>query len=245
LNRAIVKAAFLPHQAYLSADAIVRVLYRLLISKRHLLEWQTAEVSHQAARLHLDPSRATFLPDLRGRRCVYVVAGTSGHLWRPAWAAFLALWVAAPAVQHWIRAQRGLSGRRNGLKSRTSASLRRIARETWRYFDDLVGPEHNWLPPDNSQEALRVEIADRTSPTNIGLWLMSAVAARDLGYLTPELMVDRCTATIETLEKLESCEGHLLNWYNTRTLEPLPPKYVSTVDSGNLIASLWVLKQAA
>ena len=99
--------------------------------------------------------------------------------------------------------------------------LRRIARETWRYFDDLVGPEHNWLPPDNSQEALRVEIADRTSPTNIGMWLMSAVSARDLGFLTPEQMIDRCTATIETLEKLERCEGHLLNWYNTRTLEPL------------------------
>ena len=123
--------------------------------------------------------------------------------------------------------------------------LRRIARETWRYFDDLVGPEHNWLPPDNSQEALRVEVADRTSPTNIGMWLMSAVSARDLGFLTPEQMVDRCAATIETLAKLETCEGHLLNWYNTRTLQPLPPKYVSTADSGNLIASLWVLKQAS
>jgi hypothetical protein len=78
--------------------------------------------------------------------------------------------------------------------------LRRIARETWRYFDDLVGPEHNWLPPDNSQEALRIEVAVRTSPTNIGLWLMSAVSARDLGFLTPEAMADRCTATIETLE---------------------------------------------
>ena len=122
--------------------------------------------------------------------------------------------------------------------------LRRIARETWRYFDDLVGPDHNWLPPDNSQEALRVETASRTSPTNIGMWLMSAVAARDLGFLTPERMIDRCSATMETLEKLERCEGHLLNWYNTRTLEPLQPRYVSSVDSGNLIASLWVLAQA-
>ncbi len=122
--------------------------------------------------------------------------------------------------------------------------LRRIARETWRYFDDLVGPEHNWLPPDNSQEALRVETAARTSPTNIGMWLMSAVSARDLGFLTPEQMIDRCSATMETLRKLERCEGHILNWYDTRTLEPLQPPYVSTVDSGNLIASLWVLAQA-
>jgi hypothetical protein len=122
--------------------------------------------------------------------------------------------------------------------------LRRIARETWRYFDDLLGPDHNWLPPDNSQEALRVETAARTSPTNIGMWLMSVASAHDLGFLTPEQMIDRCSATMETLEKLERCEGHILNWYNTRTLQPLQPQYVSTVDSGNLIASLWVLGQA-
>ena len=122
--------------------------------------------------------------------------------------------------------------------------LRRIARETWRYFDDLVGPEHNWLPPDNSQEALRIEVAERTSPTNIGMWLMSVVSAHDFGFLSAEELLNRCTATFQTLAKLETCEGHLLNWYNTRTLEPLPPKYISTVDSGNLIASLWVLKQA-
>ena len=148
-------------------------------------------------------------------------------------------------VQHWIREQRRAVRKVEQVEVDDQLFLRRIARETWRYFDDLVGPEHNWLPPDNSQEALRVEVADRTSPTNIGMWLMSAVSARDLGFLTPEQMVDRCAATMETLAKLETCEGHLLNWYNTRTLEPLLPKYVSTADSGNFIASLWVLKQAS
>ena len=245
LNRVLVKAAFLPHQAYLSLDAIVRVLYRLGISKRHLLEWQTAEMSSQAALLQLDPFRAHFFLISAVTVAFGLALELRGSFWEPAWAPFLMLWAAAPLVQHWIRSQRSAVRKAEWVDADDQRFLRRVARETWRYFDDLVGPEHNWLPPDNSQEALHIEVADRTSPTNIGLWLMSAVSARDLGFLTLEPMVDRCTATIQTLAKLETCEGHLLNWYNTRTLEPLPPKYISTVDSGNLIASLWVLKQAS
>ena len=245
LNRAVVMAAFLPHQAYLMLDATVRACYRLRVSKRHLLEWQTAEMSRLTARSHLDTFRAqVFL--ISALAAVFLLALTTrGIFWEPAWTPFLLLWVAAPAVQHWIGWQRRGLRVLERIEVDDQRYLRRVARETWRYFDDLVGPQHNWLPPDNSQEALRVEVADRTSPTDIGMWLMSAVSALDLGFLTPEQMVDRCTATIRTLEKLERCEGHIFNWYNTRTLEPLPPTYVSTVDSGNLIASLWVLAQAA
>ena len=101
----------------------------------------------------------------------------------------------------------------------------------------------NWLPPDNSQLALRIEVAQRTSPTNIGLWLTSALAARDFGYLTPDDFWRRCSQTMTTLERLERYEGHLLNWYDTRTLRRLEPRYVSTADSGNLLACLWVLEQ--
>ena len=244
LNRAIVTAAFLPHQAYLALDAIVRACYRLWISRRHLLEWQTADMSQRLAASHLEAFRAQFflISALAG---VFLVALSLRRVfWEPAWTPFLLLWVAAPAVQYWIGWQRRAVRKLERIDSEDQHYLRRIARETWRFFDDLVGPEHHWLPPDNSQEALRIEVAERTSPTNIGMWLMSAVSARDLGFLTADQMVERCTATIETLAKLERCEGHLLNWYNTQTLEPLPPKYVSTADSGNLIASLWVLKQA-
>ena len=244
VNRAVVMAAFLPHQAYLTLDAIVRVWYRLRVSRRRLLEWQTAEMSHLAAATHLDALRAQFVLISVVAAAFLVVLDIRGFFWEPAWSPFLLLWLAAPAVQYWIGWQRRAVRKLERIEVDDQRYLRRIARETWRYFDDLVGPEHNWLPPDNSQEALRVETAARTSPTNIGMWLMSAVAAHDLGFLTPEQAIDRCSATIETLEKMESCEGHLLNWYNTRTLEPLQPKYVSTVDSGNLIASLWVLEQA-
>jgi cyclic beta-1,2-glucan synthetase len=201
-------------------------------------------MSHWALGLRVDSSRSQFL----------LISGSSGVLlailawrqspWEPAWTPFLLLWVAAPAVGHWIGSQRRAVRRLGRIGPDDRLYLRRLARETWRFFDDLVGPEHHYLPPDNSQEALRVEVAGRTSPTNIGMWLTSAVSARDFGWLTPEELVELCQSTMDTLEGLERCEGHLLNWYNTRTLEPLSPKYVSTVDSGNLIASLWVLAQS-
>ncbi len=124
-----------------------------------------------------------------------------------------------------------------------TAFLHGVARRTWRFFDDLVGPESHWLPPDNSQLALQIEVAQRTSPTNIGLWFTAALAARDFGYLTADELCARCSRTMKTIEGLERYEGHLLNWYDTRTLTPLTPRYVSTVDSGNLIATLWVLRQ--
>jgi hypothetical protein len=199
LNRAVVIAAFLPHQAYLAMDAIVRACYRLWFSRRHLLEWQTAEMSHLAARSHLDSYRAQFylISALAG---VFLVALTiRGFSWETAYTPFLLLWVSAPVVQKWIGWQRRRVRRLEEIDPEDQRYLRHIARETWRYFDDLVGPERNWLPPDNSQQALRIETADRTSPTNIGMWLMSAVSAFDLGYLTPEQMIERCSATIETL----------------------------------------------
>jgi cyclic beta-1,2-glucan synthetase len=157
-------------------------------------------------------------------------------------AGFLVLWALSPLVLRWLgNPARAPSSQQ--ISARQAAYLRRQARRSWRYFDDLVGPDTNWLPPDNSQLALRVEVARRTSPTNIGMWLTAALAARDFGYLTVDELAQRCSATLATIQQLERYEGHLLNWYNTTTREPLPPKYVSSVDSGNLVASLWVLEQ--
>jgi cyclic beta-1,2-glucan synthetase len=117
--------------------------------------------------------------------------------------------------------------------------LRATARRTWRYFDDFVGAETHWLPPDNVQEIPTREIFLRTSPTNIGLWMLATVAANDFGYITLDDLTARNLATLETLNQLERFEGHLFNWYDISKLEPLHPRYVSTVDSGNLLASLW------
>ncbi|HVG99112.1 MAG TPA: glucoamylase family protein [Chloroflexota bacterium] len=240
--RAGFNMTLLPHQALIALDAIGRVFVRRWFTRRRLLQWQTARMVHLSGQE-------------RERRFVWRMSGVS--LFAAAVSAalfvllpsailpalpFLLLWLLAPAAVAWLRQPRGRS-LQGAFSPADQALLHRLARQTWRYFDDLVGPQTNWLPPDNYQEALRVEVAPRTSPTNIGLWLLSTLAARDFGYLTLDQVIDRGLATMETLNRLERFEGHLLNWYQIETLQPLPPSYVSMVDSGNLLASLWALRQ--
>ena len=237
--RAAVMLAFLPHQAWLSLDAIVRVTYRRWISRHHLLEWQTAD-SATRADLHFSSTMRHMLVVCGSSFLLMIVMRVEGAFAHSA--VFLALWALSPVFMQWLsHPVRDL--RRQRFQLANSAFLRNLARRTWRYFDDLVGPPMNWLPPDNSQLALHIEVAPRTSPTNIGLWLTSALAARDFGYLTPDDFWRRCSQTMTTLDRLERHQGHLLNWYDIQTLNPLTPRYVSTVDSGNLLACLWVLEQ--
>ena len=235
--RAAMMLAFLPHQAWLSLDAIWRVSYRRWISGHHLLEWQTAD---STSRAHFTSIMRHMLVLSGFSIFLTIVMGLEGSF-APT-AVFVALWALSPLLMQWLaRPVRDL--RRHRFQAGNNRYLRQMARRTWRYFDDLVGPAMNWLPPDNSQLALHIEVAARTSPTNIGMWLTSALAARDFGYLTPDDFWRRCSQTMATLGRLERYEGHLLNWYDIRTLEPLIPRYVSTADSGNLLACLWVLEQ--
>ncbi len=240
LPRAVVMIAFLPHQAWLSMDAIVRVIYRRFVSGRDLLQWQTAE--HAGAQT--DEHARVILRQMviiSGLSFLLTLALYAKHALAPT-SVFLALWAVSPALKQWLgRPDPVLE--RDRLNVADKHFLRRLARRTWRYFDDLVNAETNWLPPDNSQLALRIEVAQRTSPTNIGLWLTSALAGVDFGYLTVTDFLARGTRTIATLDRLERYEGHFLNWYNTQTLDPLTPRYVSTVDSGNLLASLWIFER--
>ena len=238
--RALLNIAFMPHQASLNVDAIARVFYRRWVSRRQLLEWQTAQMARDAAR-----EQGQGLVLRVGLVSVFAALVTGVLIVQEgafpvAALPFLVLWLFFPLIVQWLR-----GGKKPALAEALSVSdrfmLRRVARRTWRYFDEFVGRASNWLPPDNYQESLRVEVAERTSPTNIGLWLVSSVAAHDFGYITVDQLVQRNRSTMDTLRKLEGFEGHLLNWYNTRTLEPLYPRYVSTVDSGNLLASLWTL----
>jgi cyclic beta-1,2-glucan synthetase len=240
LVRAIVLVAFLPHQALLAGDAILRALFRQAISRRHLLEWQTAE--HAASRAHVQLG-ATMRGMMGIGLCSSMLMFLLIHLHKfgPV-SIFVLLWIASPGLLHWLSRPVPDRGGKRLLRDHHHF-LRGLARQTWRFFDDLVGPATNWLPPDNTQIALNVEVANRTSPTNIGLWLCSALAARDFGYLTSDEALARCSQTMDTVERLQRYEGHLLNWYNTSSLEPLLPRYVSTVDSGNFLASLWVFSQ--
>ena len=240
LLRAAVMIAFLPHQAWTSADAIVRAWYRSNVSRRQMLEWQTAQAAEDRVHHLGNTTQKQMLLVSAASLFLAAVLLAKGTV-APS-SGFLALWALSPLLLRWL-SNTAPPPASQQISARQTAYLRRQARRTWRYFDDLVGPDSNWLPPDNSQLALRVEVAQRTSPTNIGMWLASALAARDFGYLTSDELCHRCSATLATIEGLERYEGHLLNWYDTTTREPLLPKYVSSVDSGNLVASLWVLEQ--
>ena len=242
LVRTVVFMALLPHQAILSFDAIGRVLYRRLVSHRLLLEWETAQAAHQRWR----NQQSRFLWHMAWIPIgALVVAGSLSLIAQRAGVPaipFLALWLVSPVLVVWLNTPTRWQAAR-ALSDRDRQMLRQTARQTWRFFEDFVGPQTNWLPPDNYQTALNVEVAPRTSPTNIGLWLLSLLGARDLGYLPLDDTVERAHETLQTLDKLERYEGHLLNWYDIHTCEPLYPRYVSMVDSGNLLGALWAFAQ--
>ncbi len=240
LLRNAVMTAFLPQQALLSVDAIARSCFRRWVSHRNLLEWQTAEAAERDSHLHLNSTQQQMFGIAAMSMLLAIALRFIGEL--ASTSVFLSLWMTSPVLLTWLN-RSSPPPREKYLSGSDTLYLRKIARLTWRFFDDLVGPQTNWLPPDNSQLALRVEVAQRTSPTNIGLWLTSALAAWDFGFLTSEELCRRCAETLKTLNRMERYEGHILNWYNTSTLEPLLPRYISTVDSGNLIASLWTFQQ--
>ena len=154
----------------------------------------------------------------------------------------LALWAAAPLIAYAL--SRPVPTRRAVLGAEDREFLQSVARKTWQYFETFIGPEDHALPPDNVQLVPELTIAHRTSPTNIGMALLATLAAHDFGFIDTDDLADRIDATLTTVESLERFEGHLLNWYDTRTLAPLPPAYISTVDSGNLAGALLTLSVA-
>jgi cyclic beta-1,2-glucan synthetase len=237
--RLSLNIAFLPDMAGLSADAIARTLTRMLITRRNLLEWETAAQSQS----RLQRSHAPMLR--RSSPLVAALAASSLWPWNPAGALaalpVLGHWLAAPAVAAWLD-QPYLAPPRP-LTEAERLLLRRLARATWAFFERFVRAEANFLAPDNFQETPRPVIADRTSPTNIGLQLLADLAAHDLGYIGVAELTARTERALAAIERLERFRGHLLNWYDTQTLRPLPPAYVSTVDSGNLAGSLVALRQ--
>jgi len=243
LMRVIVKAALLPYQAWLALDAIARVLYRRHISHRRLLEWTSAQVTHGNAQAKVP----VFVLSLGLASLFSVIMGWAMQRWRPAnlWAAgpWLTLWFLSPMIG-WLLNRRPRAKQPQFLLPEEDRQfLRNVARRTWRYFSDFVNEETSWLPPDNYQVSHQHQLAMRTSPTNIGLWMVSVLSAQHFGYLTVDEVVHKLTKTMETIGKLERYEGHLLNWYDIQSLAPLKPRYVSAVDSGNLLAALWSLDQ--
>ncbi len=231
---------FLAYQAWLMTDAILRTLGRLFITHRNLLEWVTAAQIKFSAESKL----SGIYKRMAGGVVVAVapiVALIYGHT--QAWVAaapFLVLWAVAPAVAVWIGRQPH-SPITNRLSLADEEAFRLIARRTWNFFETFVSREGHALPPDNFQETPKSVVAHRTSPTNIGLYLLSTVCARDFGWIGMLESVERLEATLATVSQMELFRGHLYNWYDTLDLHPLEPKYVSTVDSGNLAGHLLTL----
>lgn len=240
-RRSLVEAALLVHQASLALDAICRVCFRRWVSGKRLLQWTTAQAAPDLVRTQ---ARSFFLQMLSLSVLSFCLAVVlyfvrPGNL--PLAAPFLILWVLSPLVSVILKARAAGVSPVAVIPAAHEERLRQAARQTWRYFADFVGPDTSWLPPDNFQVSHGRGLAMRTSPTNIGLWLLSALGAHDFGYLTVDGVVGRILQSLKTVNGLQRYNGHLLNWYNIRTLKPLEPRYVSTVDSGNLLGCLWTL----
>jgi cyclic beta-1,2-glucan synthetase len=228
---------FLAYQSWIMADAIVRTLGRLFFTHRNLLEWVTAAQSMFSAKSKLSGIYKHMAGGLLvAMACTLVLIYSDIRVWVAA-TPFILLWVAAPAVSLWISRLPRIQ-KENQLSLADADALRLIARGTWHFFETFVTKEDHALPPDNFQEMPKPVIAHRTSPTNIGLYLLSTVCARDLGWISTLELVERLEATLATLGQMELFRGHLFNWYDTLDLHPLEPKYVSTVDSGNLAGHL-------
>jgi cyclic beta-1,2-glucan synthetase len=235
--------ALLAHQAWLMTDAIVRTLFRLCISHHHLLEWVTAA----QAKFGLPPNIRGFYKRMAGGVALSCVAGVivafAPHGSWMTEAPFVVLWMLSPVVASWVSRPQAYAGPKSISIDDTQA-LRLIARRTWRFFETFVTKKEHMLPPDNFQEVPKPAIAHRTSPTNLGLYLLSTVAANDFGWIGMTETANRLDATLTTMNGLERFRGHFYNWYDTQDLHPLEPKYVSSVDSGNLAGHLIAIGNA-
>jgi len=240
LGQALLTLVFLPYDAFISLDAISRTLVRLLFSGKRLLEWQTASDAERAAR----DGTAGFYATMWIAPVVALICGSFLVLTQRSQlsvaAPLLGLWLAAPWIA-WRISQPIEPLAAPELKPRQLALLRRTARKTWRYFETFVTAQEHWLPPDNFQEEPVPVVASRTSPTNMGLALLANLAACDFGYLSVGQFLRRTQDALRAMQNLERYRGHFFNWYDTRTLKPLMPLYVSSVDSGNLAGHLLTL----
>jgi cyclic beta-1,2-glucan synthetase len=233
--------AYLPYETFYSLDAIVRTVWRMLVGRKRLLEWSPSGDPDKKKDTGLTTACRTmwFAPVLSVLVMSYLAHSDPAA--GGAAAPIMVLWFASPVIAWWI--SRPLSPHQARLTTRQTIFLRTLSRKTWSFFETFVGPEDNWLPPDNYQEHPAPVVAHRTSPTNMGLGLLANLVALDFGYLSTGQFIERTTNTLSTMDALARYRGHFYNWYDTRSLKPLLPRYVSTVDSGNLTAHLLTLRQ--
>ena len=240
IARALLTLSLLPYDALICVRAIMASGVRMGFTRRRLLLWHTrAYMRRNACRTLAGFFREMWVAPVLALLLAFALVQIRPTEWA-AWAPVLLLWLLAPGVGWWI--SKPLRSAESALSDDQRLFLRALARRTWRYFAEFVGPQDNWLPPDNFQEFPAPVIASRTSPTNIGMALLANQAAYDFGYISAGEFLRRTEHTVATMEKLERYRGHFYNWYDTRTLQPLRPQYVSSVDSGNLAGCLLTLQ---
>jgi hypothetical protein len=226
-------------------DAIVRTTWRMLVTHKLLLEWSPSgdpDKNTKSSRMGglADACRTMWIAPFMAVATIVCLA-LSNPATLIAAAPILVLWVASPFIT-W-RISLPLAHNEARLDPDQIVFLQKLSRKTWGFFETFVTAEENWLPPDNYQEHPAPVVAHRTSPTNMGLALLANLSAYDFGYITARQLIERTTNTLATMESLERYQDHFYNWYDTQTLRPLSPKYVSTVDSGNLAGHLLTLRQ--
>ncbi len=242
--RTLLYFSCLPHTAWMALHAVGVTLYRLFRSKKNLLEWESALVTEQRASgallSYLHAMRASLCLTLLLITCVFLFSSQSGCLQA---LPVLGLWLMAPFFG-WFSGRAPKAGKIDQVEGADRVFLREVAFKTWSYFDSFLSPEYNYLIPDNFQVVPKEVVAERTSPTNISLSVLSVLAAGDLGFIAVPQVIERIRGVVNTLKKLERFQGHFLNWYQIRDLRVLSPRYVSAVDSGNLVGHFIAARQA-
>jgi cellobiose phosphorylase len=231
--------AFLPYEAFFSLDAIIRTAVRMFITHKRLLEWSLSTDKEDYRTDLIGSFRLMWIAPVIAAM-VFIYLAVLDPLALGIVGPILLLWAASPAIAWWV--SRLLTRRRVKISPDQFLFLRKLSRKTWGFFETFVGPEDNWLPPDNYQENRGVKLAHRTSPTNISMALLANLSAYDFGYITAGTLIERTKNTFHTMEGLKRHHGHFYNWYDTQSLQPLLPSYISTVDSGNLAGHLLTLR---
>ena len=241
LFQLLLRIAFLSYQSNLALSAVFVTLTRVLVTKKNMLEWVTSADAEKAQ----DNSLQSYLKAMGFSSMAGILLVVVAYFFKPEslplGLVFLIIWMMAPLVA--FNFSKDDQYVKQKIAPADQLELHRIARKTWRYFEEFTNAKNNYLAPDNYQEDPPRGIAFRTSPTDIGLGMLAILSARDLGYIDTVDLFDMLARTVQTLEKLEKWNGHIYNWYDTRTLKPLTPIYVSTVDSGNLVCYLVTLIQ--
>ncbi|NME83091.1 glucoamylase family protein [Clostridium sp. SM-530-WT-3G] len=242
LKQIFLIISFIPYQAFLMIDAIMITLIRMLITRKNLLEWKSSQFVEKNCsntlkayikRMWISPVMAVVVVLLSLDNSFGIFAYT---------VVTACLWLVSPYIAYAVSCD--IPEKKYVINYEQKTYLREISRRIYAYYEDFINEENNYLPPDNYQVRPYKGVAHRTSPTNMGMGIIAEVAAYDLGYITLGEFIDKVDSIITNMSDLKREQGHFYNWYDTRTKEPLWPRYISTVDSGNLLANLWILKKS-